>query len=145
MQQILYYETPYFRIEHCQNCQIPGYFIIYAKDEVYSIADLTAEAQQALGQTLGQIQQLVRNIIKPERIYTLSFCEILPRLHLHIFPRTVEMLESYRLHHPNAPEEANGALLFEWARQYYQEKPLGDYQQQMIVLAKELPQLDSTL
>ncbi len=120
MEKILF-ENDYFRVEHCLDSEIPGYCILFPKKTVDSFAELDELAQQDFAKTLGLIQRAINATVAPERIYTLVFAEILPTLHVHIFPRTKDMLAQYQARNAINPEVGvSGAYLFEWARAHYQ-------------------------
>lgn len=112
----------HFRVEHCDDCFIAGHLIIRPVEPVGSVAELGEGALQDLGKILALGHRIVQNIIKPERIYTLSFCEVLPVLHFHIFPRTASLTARYHQAHDSENQPVNGAFFFDWARKQCQEK-----------------------
>lgn len=115
------YENDYFQVRPGEACSIPGYLIVFAKQQATSIDQLTPAAQAALGETLALVHKTLQQTLKPERIYTVSLGEVLPLLHFHIFPRTSDILQAYRRENKLSEQApVNGALLFDWARGYYQ-------------------------
>jgi len=121
------YENAFFTIQHCDDCHIAGHLIIVPKTQVFSMAEMSTAALQNLGDTIARAHQVVNKVIKPERIYTLSFSELMPALHFHIFPRTAALLEHFNLAHQSDTNTANGPLLFDWARRQYKEDKMADY------------------
>lgn len=144
----LAYENDFFSIEHCSDCFIPGHLIVLPKEDVLILSEMSVPALQSLGTTLALSHAVIENIIQPARIYTLSFGELMPTIHFHIFPRTDELMKHYYSVHPilhekypdqfalqnnpikqeyignqhdNARENisVNGPLLFDWARRKY--------------------------
>ena len=69
-----------------------------------------------LGGMLKRAAEAVERAVRPERVYVLSFCEIEPRLHFHLFPRTAWLLKEYFMANDCANDPVNGPMLFEWAR-----------------------------
>lgn len=57
--------------------------------------------------------RIVRELVAPERIYTLRFGEMNPRIHFHVIPRTARVAEAYAGEVEDAPPY-NGARLVDW-------------------------------
>lgn len=114
-------ENDYYRIEHAQPCTIPGYLIIFVKPTANHLGELAPAIQQAVCQAISSSLTIVKSIIQPERIYTLSFGEQTPQLHFHIFPRTRQMLNDYNQALQQHNDYADGATMFNWARKHYQQ------------------------
>lgn len=112
------YETQYTEIHSSDECGVEGYVIVMPKRAVTNMADLTSAELQDLSEQLAQVQGRIHEQYQPERIYCLSFGELNPRLHFHVFPRTAELREHYW---KAFPEQANqpvvGPLLFAWAQE----------------------------
>lgn len=106
---------------------IPGYMIIFLKADITSVDQLDQAARLSLIDTIALLQAAIKEVINPERIYTLSIGEIQPRLHFHIFPRTKQLLADYQLKLALEKDQpVSGMHLFEWARQEYHATPLDD-------------------
>src|SRR5262249_39895158 len=105
-------------------CFIAGHLIIFPQQEVLSLAEISAQGLQYFGKTVALTHAVIKKIINPSRIYTLSFNEVLPSLHFHIFPRTEEMRALYET---ETSKPVNGSALFEWAREKYKNKPDNQY------------------
>jgi diadenosine tetraphosphate (Ap4A) HIT family hydrolase len=110
------YEDNLLKIEQADFCSVPGYLLIRIKHDIYSLADLKPKQSQHLGLILSKTAQALQNTLNAERIYCLSFCELDPRLHFHLLPRTKLLLQLYYQDTDSDNEPINGALLFEWAR-----------------------------
>jgi diadenosine tetraphosphate (Ap4A) HIT family hydrolase len=80
------------------------------------LAQLPMETAKALGVMLARAAGAIEQAVKPERVYILSFCEVEPRLHFHLFPRTAWLLKEYFKANDCANDPVNGPMLFEWAR-----------------------------
>jgi diadenosine tetraphosphate (Ap4A) HIT family hydrolase len=112
----LIFEDELFSLEQSAGCPIPGYLILRVKGEATALAQLAPEMAMQLGTMLARAAAAVERAVKPERVYVLSFCEIEPRLHFHLFPRTAWLLKEYFKANDCANDPVNGPMLFEWAR-----------------------------
>ncbi len=110
------FEDEMFILEQCKDCPIPGYLILRLKGPETSLAQLPPETAKLLGEMLTRAAVAIEKAVKPERVYVLSFCEIEPRLHFHIFPRTAWLLKEYFKANNCANDPVNGPMLFEWTR-----------------------------
>jgi len=112
----LIFEDEIFTLEQSAECPIPGYLILRLKGPETALAQLPAETAKLLGEMLARAADAIGQAVRPERVYVLSFCEIDPRLHFHLFPRTGWLLKEYFKANDNANDPVNGPMLFEWAR-----------------------------
>lgn len=112
------FTNTWFRVEHCDDCFIAGHLIIRPQQNTNAITDLPEEALANLGKTMALCHDIINRIIKPTRIYTLSFCEVLPALHFHLFPRSENLRLAYDKARKLENQPVNGALFFDWARKY---------------------------
>lgn len=103
MTTLTLYANQEFTITEAAECSIPGYCFVLPKQSVHSIAQLTPNAQALLGPTLALAQQVIQAVTQPERIYCLTFCELNPALHFHLFPRTRALMETYWQEHGEGP------------------------------------------
>lgn len=110
------FEDEMFSLEQSVECPIPGYLILRVKGAERALAQLPLDTAKLLGEMLARAAQAIEQAVKPERVYALSFCEIDPRLHFHLFPRTTWLLKEYFKANDNANDPVNGPMLFEWAR-----------------------------
>src|SRR3989338_4961698 len=115
MSSFMLYQDQYFTIDFANECQIAGHLIVRGRRSVTCLAELTVEEQASLSSILVLAHQVINQVIQPERVYTLSFCELNLQLHFHIFPRTKALLTHFLHEHPSE-KNANGPLLFDWAR-----------------------------
>jgi diadenosine tetraphosphate (Ap4A) HIT family hydrolase len=90
--------------------------ILRLKGAETSLAELAPEKARALGEMLAKAARAIEQAVGAERIYVLFFCEIDPRLHFHLFPRTAWLLKEYFKANDCAGAPVNGPMLFEWAR-----------------------------
>src|SRR6266496_4526134 len=90
----------HFRIEPCSNCFIAGYLIVSPRVQVSSLAELSPDAQNALGVTLAAATRAIDVVVHPRRVYCALFAEETGAVHFHLFPRTDWLLSSYSRAHP---------------------------------------------
>jgi len=109
----------HFRIEPCASCPIPGYLIVSPRVPVSSLAELSADAQSALGATLVAATRAVEAVVNSQRVYCALFAEEMRSVHFHLFPRSEWLLFSYSRAHPE-DTEISGPRLMDWARRTFQ-------------------------
>ena len=114
--ELLVFEDELFSLEQSAECPIPGYLILRVKGEETALAQMPPETAMQLGAMLARAAAAVERAVQAERVYVLSFCEIEPRLHFHLFPRTAWLLKEYFKANFNADQPIDGPLLFTWAR-----------------------------
>jgi diadenosine tetraphosphate (Ap4A) HIT family hydrolase len=93
--ELLVFEDETFSLEQNAACPIPGYLILRLKGAETSLAQLPPETVKLLGSMLGRAAAAIEKAVESERVYILSFCEVEPRLHFHLFPRTAWLLKEY--------------------------------------------------
>jgi diadenosine tetraphosphate (Ap4A) HIT family hydrolase len=112
----LVFEDEMFTLEQSAECPIPGYLLLRLKGNETSLAQLKVETVKALGEMLARAAAAIELAVKAERVYVLSFCEVEPRLHFHLFPRSGWLLKEYFKANDCANDPVNGPMLFEWSR-----------------------------
>jgi diadenosine tetraphosphate (Ap4A) HIT family hydrolase len=110
------FEDEMFTLEQSTECPLPGYLILRLKSGETSLAQLPAETARALGEMLARTAAAIERAVGAERVYVLSLCEVEPRLHFHLFPRTSWLLREYFKANFNADQPIDGPMLFAWAR-----------------------------
>jgi diadenosine tetraphosphate (Ap4A) HIT family hydrolase len=110
------FEDEMFSLEQSAACPIPGYLILRVKGQGTSLAQLPPETARLLGEMLARAAGAIEQAVKPARVYVLSFCEVDPRPHFHLFPRSAWLLKEYFKANDCANDPVNGPMLFEWAR-----------------------------
>ena len=110
------FEDEQFTLDQCDSCLVPGYLILRLKGASTSLGWLSPGTDHALGAMLSGAVSAIEEVVAPERVYCLSFGEIEPRLHFHLFPRTRALLEAYWRATGTSGEPVNVPRLFEWAR-----------------------------
>jgi diadenosine tetraphosphate (Ap4A) HIT family hydrolase len=116
----------HFRIEPCASCPIAGYLIVSPRVSVSSLAELSRDAQDALGTTLATATRAIETVVRPERVYCALFAEEAHSAHFHLFPRTDWLLSSYARAHAE-DTDISGPRLLDWARSTFRDPPTDDY------------------
>jgi diadenosine tetraphosphate (Ap4A) HIT family hydrolase len=118
--------STHFRIEPCAGCCIAGYLIVSPRVRVSSLAELSPDAQDALGATLAAATRAIESVVAPRRVYCTLFAEETGWVHFHLFPRTDWLLSLYARAHP---EEADlsGPRLLDWTRSTFRGPATDDY------------------
>jgi diadenosine tetraphosphate (Ap4A) HIT family hydrolase len=114
------FENEMFSLEQSAACPIPGYLILRLKEPETSLAELAPQTAKVLGGMLARAAVAIEQAVKPERLYILSFCEVEPRLHFHLFPRAAWLLKEYFKANFNTNEPIDGPMLFTWARNAFE-------------------------
>jgi diadenosine tetraphosphate (Ap4A) HIT family hydrolase len=118
----------HFRIEPCGSCPVTGYLIVSPLVSVSSLAELSPEAQGALGATLAAATRAIETVVRPERVYCALFAEETASVHFHLFPRTRWLLSSYSRAHPE-DADISGPRLLDWARSTFHIPPTADHEE----------------
>ena len=80
----------HFRIEPCSSCSIAGYLIVSPRVRVSSLAELSPNAQEALGATLAAATRAIEAVVRPRRVL---LCAVRRGKGLGSFP----LISSFRL------------------------------------------------
>jgi diadenosine tetraphosphate (Ap4A) HIT family hydrolase len=111
--------------------------IVSPRVRVSSLAELSPDAQDALGVTLATTTRAIESIIRPRRVYCALFAEETGSVHFHLFPRTDSLFSSYFRAHPE-DTVVSGPRLLDWARSTFSEPLADDYQQITEAIFREL-------
>jgi len=103
-------------IEASQECAVPGYLVLRLRPPDASLPGLDPTTAGRLGAMLAAAARAIELAVGAERVYVLSFCEVEPRLHFHLFPRTRWLLDAFRAATGAGLGPPSGPALFEWAR-----------------------------
>jgi diadenosine tetraphosphate (Ap4A) HIT family hydrolase len=113
MNDSLVFESEHFTAEQARSYRLPGYLIVESKAEVDRLDVLSRDSAQDLAMCLAEAERIVRELVSPERIYTLRFGEVNPRIHFHVIPRSTRVAAAYAAEVEDAPPY-NGARLVDW-------------------------------
>lgn len=103
-------------IEASRECGVPGYLVLRLRPPGATLPGLDPAAAARLGALLAAAARAIERIVGAERVYVLSFCEVEPQLHFHLFPRTRWLLDEFRAATGAGLAPPSGPALFEWAR-----------------------------
>jgi diadenosine tetraphosphate (Ap4A) HIT family hydrolase len=106
-------------VEASQECCVPGYLVLRLRPPGASLPGLDPAAAARVGAALAAAAGAIKKAVAAERVYLLSFCEVEPQLHFHLFPRTRWLLAAYRAATGGGEGAPSGPALFEWARRAY--------------------------
>ncbi|MDX2475585.1 MAG: hypothetical protein QNL91_17985 [Candidatus Krumholzibacteria bacterium] len=112
-------ETPDATLSHADFCAVPGYLVLRMRNGAESFGDLSTPGSQRLGGLLASAAAAVETVVKADRVYCLSFCEVERTLHFHLFPRTEALLEAYCAATGAPKKPVDGPAVFAWARAAY--------------------------
>lgn len=107
------FETEHFTASQAPSYRLPGYVIVESKGDVDRLDALPPGALNDLATCLAESERIVRELVAPERIYTLRFGEVQPRIHFHVIPRTARVGAGYAAEVGDVPP-FNGARLVDW-------------------------------
>ena len=93
--------------------RVPGYLIVDGRAEHTRLDELDDAARADLMRCLASAERIVRALCEPERVYTLRFGEMVPRLHFHVVPRTAQIAAAYAAEVDDEPP-FNGARVVAW-------------------------------
>lgn len=78
---------------HMPGIDLPGYLVVAPLRHVEHVGMLDDAELLDLVRLQAKAIREIMELPTVQRVYTLSFGEMLPHLHIHLFPRTEEMLE----------------------------------------------------
>lgn len=76
-----------FRVVLIDDDHYPGFCRVIWRDHVKEVTDLNELDRMLLMDVLWQVEQVVREVMQPEKINLASFGNMVPHLHWHVIPR----------------------------------------------------------
>jgi diadenosine tetraphosphate (Ap4A) HIT family hydrolase len=76
-----------FRVVLVDDDNYPGFCRVIWRDHVKEVTDLPELDRMLLMDVLWQVEQVVREVMQPEKINLASFGNMVPHLHWHVIPR----------------------------------------------------------
>lgn len=110
------FEDDLLTVTDSGECTVPGYLVLRLKPAGATLGGLDARDAGRVGAMLSRCARAIVSVVGAERVYCLSFCEVEPQLHFHLFPRTRWLLDTYQAAAGAAGRPVSGPALFEWAR-----------------------------
>ena len=86
-------KTSYALLYHMSAIDLPGYLVVAPTRHVEHAGELLDTELLDLGRLQSFATREILKIPGVRKVYTLSFGELLPHLHIHLFPRTDFMIE----------------------------------------------------
>jgi len=83
----LLHQAAQFRVVLIDDDNYPGYCRVIWQDHVKEVTDLPELDRMLLMDVLWQVEQVVREVMQPEKINLASFGNMVPHLHWHVIPR----------------------------------------------------------
>ena len=80
-----------FRVVLVDDANYPGFCRVIWRDHVKEITDLNELDRMLMMDVMWQVEQVVREVMQPEKINLASLGNMVPHLHWHVIPRYTEM------------------------------------------------------
>jgi diadenosine tetraphosphate (Ap4A) HIT family hydrolase len=99
------FASPQWRVLLVDDANYPGFCRVVWNAHVREMTDLTAVERTILMAAVWQVEQVIRDIMRPHKINLASFGNMVPHMHWHIIPRYAD-----DAHFPN-PVWANANVI----------------------------------
>ena len=86
----LLHQAAQFRVVLVDDENYPGFCRVIWSAHVKEVTDLPELDRMLLMDVLWQVEQVVRDVMQPEKINLASFGNMVPHVHWHIIPRYVD-------------------------------------------------------
>jgi len=83
----LIHQSELFRVVLVDDANYPGFCRIIWSDHVKEITDLNELDRMLMMDVMWQVEQVVRDVMQPEKINLASLGNMVPHLHWHVIPR----------------------------------------------------------
>jgi diadenosine tetraphosphate (Ap4A) HIT family hydrolase len=83
----LIHQGELFRVVLVDDTNYPGFCRIIWRDHVKEITDLNELDRMLMMDVMWQVEQVVRDVMQPEKINLASLGNMVPHLHWHVIPR----------------------------------------------------------
>jgi diadenosine tetraphosphate (Ap4A) HIT family hydrolase len=90
------YRCEQYRVVLIEDVNYPGFCRVIWNRHVKEVTDLTPPDRAVLMNAVWQVEQAVREAMRPDKINLASFGNMVPHLHWHIIPRYLD-----DMHFPN--------------------------------------------
>ena len=111
--ELVLFETERFTASQARGYRLPGYVLVESKADVRALDAFADDARDELARCLADAERIVRALTDPERVYTLRFGEVQPRVHFHVVPRTARVGAAFTAATGDEPP-FDGAKLVSW-------------------------------
>jgi diadenosine tetraphosphate (Ap4A) HIT family hydrolase len=83
----LIHQSELFHVVLVDDANYPGFCRIIWRDHVKEITDLNELDRMLMMDVMWQVEQVVRDVMQPEKINLASLGNMVPHLHWHVIPR----------------------------------------------------------
>jgi diadenosine tetraphosphate (Ap4A) HIT family hydrolase len=83
----LIHQGELFRVVLVDDANYPGFCRVIWRDHVKEITDLNELDRMLMMDVMWQVEQVVRDVMQPEKINLASLGNMVPHLHWHVIPR----------------------------------------------------------
>jgi diadenosine tetraphosphate (Ap4A) HIT family hydrolase len=86
----LIHQGELFRVVLVDDGNYPGFCRVIWRDHVKEITDLNELDRMLMMDVMWQVEQVVRDVMQPEKINLASLGNMVPHLHWHVIPRYID-------------------------------------------------------
>jgi len=86
----LIHQVELFRVVLVDDANYPGFCRVIWRDHVKEITDLNELDRMLMMDVMWQVEQVVRDVMQPEKINLASLGNMVPHLHWHVIPRYID-------------------------------------------------------
>ena len=86
----LIHQGELFRVVLVDDENYPGFCRVIWRDHVKEITDLNELDRMLMMDVMWQVEQVVRDVMQPEKINLASLGNMVPHLHWHVIPRYID-------------------------------------------------------
>ncbi len=83
----LIHQGELFRVVLVDDVNYPGFCRVIWRDHVKEVTDLNELDRMLMMDVMWQVEQVVRDVMQPEKINLASLGNMVPHLHWHVIPR----------------------------------------------------------
>lgn len=87
------YQNPRVALYHMSGIDLPGYLVLAPVRHVEHAGELDDPELSEFARVQARAVRVILGIPGVRKVYACSFGEVVPHLHIHLFPRTDAMLE----------------------------------------------------
>lgn len=81
------YRNDFLRVVLVDDADYPGYCRVICNDHIKEMTDLIPAQRSRLMMTVCQVEQVIREVLNPDKINLASLGNMTPHLHWHVIPR----------------------------------------------------------
>ncbi len=81
------FSTPLLRVVLVDDANYPGFCRVIWQRHVVEMTDLSETEREVLMRMVWQVETVVREVMRPDKINLAAFANVVPHLHWHVIPR----------------------------------------------------------